>query len=121
MKKILISTALICSAYLSFANDTLDKDNLECHCEKHGMIFDVKDGTLITEMNKHCMINEDKKNSTVKFLDENSAKTIKCSVKNGKIETKSCSIIKTNLKSNTSMPKMNNTGKMDNMSNMPGM
>lgn len=69
---------------------SIDINKLECHCEKHKMIFELKDGESLSEMSKHCTMNIDKKNSMVKFLDDNSNQTVKCSVMNGKLEINTC-------------------------------
>lgn len=102
MKKILIS--LLSFASLStFAVTTpqssapaLDVNKLECHCEKHQMMFELKNGESLTEMSKHCTMNIDKKNSMVKFLDDNSGQTVKCSTKDGKLEINTCKTFKHN-------------------------
>jgi len=90
MKKILSLLLLVGS---SFAVD-LDINQLECHCEKHSIIMHVHDNDKVSEMSKHCMINEDKKNSTIKFFDDNSKSTVKCSVVGEKIELASCKEVK---------------------------
>jgi nitrite reductase/ring-hydroxylating ferredoxin subunit len=98
MKKILalILTGCTLSAFAAniesatTADNKLDTSKLECHCEKHGMIFDIKDGEKVSEMSKHCLINENKTQSMVKFLDENSNKQVKCKVNDGKLELNSC-------------------------------
>lgn len=92
MKKIL-STLLISSATLAAA-DNLDTSNIACHCDKHNMIFNLKDGEKISEMSKHCMINEDKAKSSVKLFDDNSKQTIKCNLKNGAVQLNSCAVFK---------------------------
>lgn len=95
MKKTLL-TLLSIASINSFALDAESKESninihkLECHCEKHQMIFEIKDDESISEMAKHCLINQNKTHSMVKFLDDNSKKTVKCDVKNGKLVLKSC-------------------------------
>lgn len=104
MKK-LILTLLTISSISTFAATTasapvakqqhnLDLNKLECHCEKHKMIFELKDGESMTEMSKHCMINEDKKQTMVKFFDDNSQQTVKCQLNDNKLILKSCQAIK---------------------------
>ncbi|MDD3266975.1 MAG: hypothetical protein PHC75_07350 [Burkholderiales bacterium] len=96
MKKLLLAL-LSALSIQSFANtiesgtvNNYNLNNLECHCEKHKMIFEIKDNESITEMKKHCLINESKTQNTVKFVDDNSGKQIKCDVKNDKLIIKSC-------------------------------
>lgn len=69
---------------------SLDVTKLECHCEKHKMIFELQNGEPLSEMSKHCTMNIDKKNSMVKFVDDRSEQTVKCSVKDGKLEINTC-------------------------------
>lgn len=101
MKK-LITSILLLSSISSFAagsdasSPSLDVTKLECHCEKHKMIFELKNGEPISEMSKHCTMNIDKKNSMVKFLDDRSEQTVKCSVKDGKLEINTCKPFKHN-------------------------
>ena len=54
------------------------------------MIFEIKNGESIAEMGKHCMINEDRKNSMVKFFDDYSEQIVKCNVTDGKLILNSC-------------------------------
>ena len=89
MKKIML-LMLSGLAATSFAATTLDVNNLECHCEKHQMIFKLQDGESITEMTKHCMLNQDKKHDMVKFYDDNSKQTVKCKVAKNKLDIQSC-------------------------------
>lgn len=89
MKKIL-GVLLSGITVTSFAANAVDVTKLECHCEKHHMIFAVTDGEKVSEMAKHCMLNEDKKNTMVKFFDDNSKQTVKCAVVDDKIQLKSC-------------------------------
>lgn len=103
MKK-LVYTLLATASLSAFAannesavaatNNQLDLNKLECHCEKHQMIFQLKDGESVTEMSKHCLINENKKQSAIKFLDDNSHETVKCDIKDGKLVIKSCKAFK---------------------------
>lgn len=99
MKKIVTSILLLSSinvfATTSEASaPSFDVSKLACHCEKHKMIFELKDGESLTEMSKHCAINFDKKNSMVKFFDDHSEQTVKCSEQNGKLEINTCKPLK---------------------------
>lgn len=116
MKK-LILTLLTISSINAFAATTasspvakeqqnLNVNKLECHCEKHKMIFELKDGESITEMSKHCMINEDKKQTMVKFFDDNSQQTVKCQLHDNKLILKSCQAIKHDLNNYKKSSKM---------------
>ncbi|RTK93829.1 MAG: hypothetical protein EKK64_09510 [Neisseriaceae bacterium] len=102
MKKLLTLLAAVASinafaeANVAPINPPLDLNHLECHCEKHGMILDIKNGESIQEMSKHCLINENKKDSAVKFFDDNSKRTVKCEVKDDKLVLKSCKVLKHN-------------------------
>ena len=86
--------ATTASAPVAKQHNALDLNKLECHCEKHKMIFELKDGESMTEMSKHCMLNEDKKQTMVKFFDDNSQQTVKCQLKDNKLVLKSCQAIK---------------------------
>ena len=109
MKKI-IYTLLATASLSAFAANTesatatsnhqLDLNKLECHCEKHQMIFQLKDGESVAEMSKHCLVNENKKHSAIKFFDDNSRETVKCDVKDGKLVIKSCKAFKHTEKAN---------------------
>lgn len=116
MKK-LILTLLTISSINAFAATTasspvakeqqnLNINKLECHCEKHKMIFELKDGESIAEMSKHCMINEDKKQTMVKFFDDNSQQTVKCQLHDNKLILKSCQAIKHDLNNYKKSSKM---------------
>lgn len=116
MKK-LILTLLTISSINAFAATTasspvakeqqnLNVNKLECHCEKHKMIFELKDGESIAEMSKHCMINEDKKQTMVKFFDDNSQQTVKCQLHDNKLILKSCQAIKHDLNNYKKSSKM---------------
>lgn len=71
-------------------NNKLDVAKLECYCEKHKMIFQIKDNESVGEISKHCMINEDKKNTMIKFFDDHSEQVVKCKVNDGKLILNSC-------------------------------
>lgn len=98
MKKITLSLLSILSINAFAAtnsSDPLPKDRLDltkmaCYCEKHKMIFEIKNGESIAEMGKHCMINEDRKNSMVKFFDDYSEQIVKCNVTDEKLILNSC-------------------------------
>lgn len=98
---VLLTATSVCAFAASTASapaakqhNALDLNKLECHCEKHKMIFELKDGESMTEMSKHCMLNEDKKQTMVKFFDDNSQQTVKCQLKDNKLVLKSCQPIK---------------------------
>ena len=93
MKKLILALLSVVSVSAFAASNSsapllsnkLDVNKLECHCEKHKMIFELKDNEPVAEMNKHCLLNEDKKHDMVKFFDDNSQQTVKCEVKGGKL------------------------------------
>jgi hypothetical protein len=104
MKKIItcLLVTLSCGAFAVGSDASvpaLDTSKLECHCEKHKMIFELKDGESLSEMSKHCTMNIDKNNSMVKFMDDRSEQTVKCSVKNDKLEINTCKPFKHSNKS----------------------
>lgn len=98
MKKITLALLSVLSVSAFAASNSsaptlskkLDVNKLECHCEKHQMMFELKNNESVAEMSKHCMLNEDKKNDMVKFFDDNSQQTVKCAVKEGKLVLNSC-------------------------------
>lgn len=111
MKKLTLTllsfaTFNVFAATTESAVQTFDVNKLECHCEKHKMMFELKDGESLTEMSKHCTMNIDKKNSAVKFLDDNSGQLVKCNVANGKLEINTCKQFKHNKSDYTKSSKL---------------